>query len=93
MSVSPDDAEIDVVLNMLARESSDSAHAEPMSITIVQELNKKWTPESLRVFAQSVLAKLAAQMRLLRRRRRKRGGFDDCHAWTRMTAPSAPIYG
>jgi hypothetical protein len=40
MSVSPDDAEIDVVLNMLAGESSDSAHAEPMAITIVQELNK-----------------------------------------------------
>jgi hypothetical protein len=37
---SPDDAEIDDVLNMLAGESSDSAHAEPMAVTIVQELNK-----------------------------------------------------
>jgi hypothetical protein len=37
---SPDDVEIDVVLNMLAGESSDSAHAEPMAIRVVQELNK-----------------------------------------------------
>jgi hypothetical protein len=40
MPVSPDDAEIDVVLNMLAGESSDSAHAEPMAVTIGQEVNK-----------------------------------------------------
>jgi hypothetical protein len=40
MLASPDDAEIDVVLNMLAGESSDSTHAEPMAITVGQELNK-----------------------------------------------------
>jgi hypothetical protein len=40
MPASPDDAEIDVVLNMLAGESSDSAHVEPMVVTVVQELNK-----------------------------------------------------
>jgi hypothetical protein len=40
MPASPDDAEIDVVLNMLAGESSDSAHAKPMAVTVVQELNK-----------------------------------------------------
>jgi hypothetical protein len=40
MSASPDDTEIDVVLNMLAGESSDSAHVEPMVVTVVQELNK-----------------------------------------------------
>jgi hypothetical protein len=40
MPASPDDAEIDVVLNMLAGESSDSAHAEPMAVTVGQELNK-----------------------------------------------------
>jgi hypothetical protein len=40
MSTSPDDAEIDDVLSMLAGESSDSAHAEPMAITVGQELNK-----------------------------------------------------
>jgi hypothetical protein len=51
-----------------------------------KSLTKQQTPDSLRVFAQSVLAKLAAQLRLLRRRRRKRDSFDDCQAWTRMLA-------
>jgi hypothetical protein len=49
-------------------------------------LTKQWTPESLRVFIQSVLAKSVAQLRLLRRRRRKRDDFGDYHAWTRMLA-------
>jgi hypothetical protein len=40
MSASPDDAEIDVVLNMLAGESFDSAHAEPMAVMVGQEVNK-----------------------------------------------------
>jgi hypothetical protein len=37
---STDDAEIDIVLSMLAGESSDSTHAEPMAITAGQELGK-----------------------------------------------------
>jgi hypothetical protein len=40
MPASPDDAEIDVVLSMLAGESSDSTHAEPMAITAGQEFGK-----------------------------------------------------
>jgi hypothetical protein len=40
MPVSLDDAKIDVVLNMLAGESSDSAHAELMIVTVGQEVNK-----------------------------------------------------
>jgi hypothetical protein len=40
MLASPDDAEIDVVLNMLARESSNLTHAEPMAIMAGQELDK-----------------------------------------------------
>jgi hypothetical protein len=40
MPASPGDAEIDVVLNMLAGESSDSTHAKLMAITVGQELNK-----------------------------------------------------
>jgi hypothetical protein len=47
-------------------------------------LSKQWTPESLRVLAQSVFARSAAQLRLLRRRGRKRDSFGDCHAWTGM---------
>jgi hypothetical protein len=40
MPASPDDVEIDVVLSMLARESSDSTHAKSMAITVGQEINK-----------------------------------------------------
>jgi hypothetical protein len=40
MPTSPDDAEIKVVLDMLARESSDSTHAETMAITVGQGLDK-----------------------------------------------------
>ena len=40
MPASTDDAEIDVVLSMLAGESSDSTHAEPMAITARQEFGK-----------------------------------------------------
>jgi hypothetical protein len=40
MPVSPDVAEINVVLSVLAGESSDSTHAEPMAITTGQELDK-----------------------------------------------------
>jgi hypothetical protein len=40
MPASKDNAEIDVVLSMLARESSDSTHAEPMAIAAGQELGK-----------------------------------------------------
>jgi hypothetical protein len=47
-------------------------------------LTKHWRPENLRVLAQNVLAKLATRLRLLRKRRRRRGGFGDCLAWTRM---------
>jgi hypothetical protein len=40
MPASADDAEIDVVLSMLAGESSDSTHAESMAIMAGQELGK-----------------------------------------------------
>jgi hypothetical protein len=38
ISASTDEEEMDVVLNLLARESSESTHAEPMAITDGQEL-------------------------------------------------------
>jgi hypothetical protein len=40
MPASTDNAEIDVVLSLLARESFDSTHAELMAITAVQELGE-----------------------------------------------------
>jgi hypothetical protein len=40
MPASTNDAEIDAMLSLLAGESSDSTHAEPMAITAVQELGE-----------------------------------------------------
>jgi hypothetical protein len=40
MPASTNDAEIDVVLCLLAGESSDSTHVEPLAITTVQELGE-----------------------------------------------------
>jgi hypothetical protein len=41
MPASTDDAEIDVVLSLLAGESSDSTHTEPMAITTRQEFGEE----------------------------------------------------
>jgi hypothetical protein len=49
---------------------------------LYERLSKQWTPESLRVLVRSVFTKSAAQLRLLRRRRKN--GFGDYHAWIRM---------
>jgi hypothetical protein len=54
MPASTDDVEIDVVLSLLAGESSDSTHAEPMAITAGQDLVKRWRLENPKVPAQSV---------------------------------------
>jgi hypothetical protein len=40
MPASIDDAEMDVVLSLLARESSDSTHTESMAIMTGQEFGK-----------------------------------------------------
>jgi hypothetical protein len=40
MPASTDDAEMDVVLSLLAEESSDSTHTESMAITIGQEFSE-----------------------------------------------------
>ena len=40
MPTSSDDVEIDVVLNMLVGESSDSAPVETMAVTVIPELDK-----------------------------------------------------
>jgi hypothetical protein len=66
MSTSPDDAEINVVLNMLAEESSDLTHAETMAITVGQELDKTvetrkpegTRPKSSRQVSRSTMLKL-----------------------------------
>jgi hypothetical protein len=83
MPASTDDAEIDVVLSMLARESSDSTHAEPMAITDGQELGKAVEIRK----PDGALPKRPCRVSLTTapvEEKKKKGGFSDCHAWTRV---------
>jgi hypothetical protein len=84
MPASPDDAEINAVLDMLAGESSNSAPAETMVVAVIPETDKTVDTQKPKGTLPNVFARSATQLRLLRRRRRKRNGFDDCHAWIRM---------
>jgi hypothetical protein len=85
MSASTDDAEIDVVLSLLAGESSDSTHTEPMAITDGQELGEEVETQKPEGAAQSVHVEWAARLHLLRKKGR-RSNFGNCHAWIRVQA-------
>jgi hypothetical protein len=82
MPASPNDAEINVVLDMLAGESSDSAPAETMAVVVIPETDKTVDTRKPEGTCPKRLPQVSRQLRLLRRRRRN--GFGDCHAWIRM---------
>ena len=56
MPASTDDADIDVVLSLLAGESSDSTHTELMAITMGKNLMKKWRLRNPKAPAQRLHA-------------------------------------
>jgi hypothetical protein len=75
MPTSTDDAEIDDVLSMLAGESSDSTHAEPMAITAGQELVKAVEtrkPEGARPKRPLLVSRPAAPVEEKKKKRRLR---------------------
>jgi hypothetical protein len=86
MPASPDDVEIDVVLSILAGESSDSTHAEPMAITAGQEPDKPVETRKPEGARPKRLRQVSRPIAPVEEKRRRRGGFGDCHAWTRMWA-------
>jgi hypothetical protein len=86
MPTSPGDAEISVMLDMLAGHSSDSVPTETMAVATIPELEKTVDTRSLRVLARNVSARLVIQLHLPRGRKRKRNGFGECRVWTRMLA-------
>jgi hypothetical protein len=89
MPASPDDAEIDVVLIMLAGESSDSTHAEPMAITVGQELNKTVEtrkPKGTHPKHPRQVSHLTAPVEEKKKRRLQRLSCLDQYA-----GPSAPV--
>jgi hypothetical protein len=86
MPMSPGDAEISAMLDMLAEDSSDSVPIETMVVATILEPEKSWTLKSLMVLARNASARSVLQLHLPRGRKRKRDCFGECHAWTRMLA-------
>jgi hypothetical protein len=75
MPASTDDVEIDVVLSLLAGESSDSTHAEPMAITAGQELGEAvetQKPEGARLKRTLRVSRPTAPVEEKRKKRRLR---------------------
>ena len=75
MSASTDDEEMDVVLNLLAGESSESTHAEPMAITDGQELvgmERIRKPEEVRPKRPRRVSRPTAPVEEKRKKRRLR---------------------
>jgi hypothetical protein len=90
MSASTDDEEIDVVLNLLAGESSDSTHVVPMAITDRQELvgmERIRKPEEVRLKRPCRVSRPTAPVeeKIKKRRLRRLSSLD--HG----AGPSAPV--
>jgi hypothetical protein len=86
MPMSPGDAEISAMLDMLAGDSSDSVPTKTMAAAIIPEPEKPWILEGLRVLARNVSARSVIQLHLSKGRKRKRDSFGECRVWTRMLA-------
>jgi hypothetical protein len=84
MSSSTNDAEINVVFSMLLGNHLTRPMLSRWLSRLDKSLAKRRRFGNLKVFAQSVHAKLAARLHLLRKTR-KRDDFGDCHAWTRVS--------
>jgi hypothetical protein len=90
MPTSTDDVEMDVVLSLLAGESSDSALAEPMAITDGQELGevvKARKPEGARPKCPRRVSRPTAPVEEKRKKRRLRR-LSSLH---QGVGPSAPV--
>jgi hypothetical protein len=90
MPASLDDAEIDVVLSMLAGESSDSTHAKLMAITVGQELNKTVEtpkPEGTRPKRPHQVSRLTAPVE----EKKKKRPLRRLSCLDQDAGPSAPV--
>jgi hypothetical protein len=91
MPASPDDAEIDVVLNMLAGESSNSTHAEPMAIMTGQELGKALEtrkPKGARPKRPRQVSRPTAPVEEKKKKKRR---LRRLSCLDQVTGPSAPV--
>jgi hypothetical protein len=90
MSASTDDAEIDVVLSLLAGESSDSTHTEPMAITDGQELGKEVETQK-REGARPKRPRRVSRPTALVEEKRKKKQLRRLSCLDQGACPSAPV--
>jgi hypothetical protein len=84
MPSNTDDAEMDVVLSLLAGESSDSTCTEPMAIATRQEFGEGeeiQKPEGARRKRSRRVNHPAAPIE-----EKRKGDSGDCHAWNKTLA-------
>jgi hypothetical protein len=84
MPASPDDAEIDVVLSILARESSDSTLAEPMAIMARREFGKAVETRKPKGARPKRPCQVSRPTAPVEEKKKKKRRLRRCHAWTRM---------
>jgi hypothetical protein len=89
---SPDDEEIDVVLNMLVGESSDSARVEPMAVTVVQELNKTVDTRKPEGIRPTRLRPVSRPTTPVEEKKKKKGRLRQLSCLDQDAGPSAPVY-
>jgi hypothetical protein len=80
MPINPSDAEIGATLDMLAEDSSDSVAAETLAVATIPEPGKILNAQQSDGARPKHLCPTSHPTAPARGRRRKRGGFDECHA-------------
>jgi hypothetical protein len=80
----PSDAEISVMLVMLAEDSSDAAPAGTLAVAPLPKASKALLFRGLSVFARNALAEPISLLLLLMGRKRRRDVFAECLALIRM---------
>jgi hypothetical protein len=91
MPVSPDDAEINVVLDMLVGESSDSALAETMVVTVIPELVETVDTRKPEGTRPKRLRQVSRPTAPAEEKRKKKRRLRQLSCLDRDAGPSAPV--
>jgi hypothetical protein len=85
--LNPSDAEISVMLDLLAEDSSDAAPAGALVVAPLPKLIQLWILRSLSVLTRGALAEPVNLILLLMSRKRKRDAFGEYPVWIGMPVP------
>jgi hypothetical protein len=91
MPASPDDAEINVVLNMLAGESSDSAPTEIMAIAVIPETVKTVDTQKLKGTRPKRLRQVSRPIAPAEEKKKKKKQLRRLSCLDQDVVPSAPV--